>query len=79
MKKTKLSLGLSIYNVFDMENVIDIYPLTGDPDNPGTYYRNPEIENLPREGGQYSRSFYDRPWHYSTPREMNFFVRFDFN
>ena len=24
-------------------------------------------------------SFYDMPWRYSSPREINFFVRFDFN
>ena len=39
---------MNIFNLFDIKNVIDIYPLTGEPDNPGTYYRNPEIENLPR-------------------------------
>ena len=37
------------------------------------------IENLPREGGEYSRSYCDRPWYYSSPRETNFFIRFDFN
>jgi len=79
MKNAKVTLGMNIYNVFDRQNVNDIYPLTGEPDDPGTYYRNPEIENLPREGGEYSRSYYDRPWYYSTPREANFFVRFDFN
>ena len=79
MKNTKVTLGISIYNIFDTRNVNDIYPLTGEPDDPGTYYRNAEIENLPREGGEYSRSYYDRPWYYSSPRETNFFIRFDFN
>tara|TARA_B100002052_G_scaffold286038_1_gene299474 strand:- start:4932 stop:8612 length:3681 start_codon:yes stop_codon:yes gene_type:complete len=79
LNKTKVSLGMNVFNLFDIKNVIDIYPLTGEPDNPGTYYRNPEIENLPRLGGEYSRSYYDRPWYYSSPREINFFVRFDFN
>ena len=75
----KMDLGLNVYNLLNTVNVNDIYPLTGEPDDPGTYYRNAEIENLPREGGEYSRSYYDRPWYYSSPRETNFFIRFDFN
>ena len=71
--------SLSVYNVFDTRNVNDIYPLTGEPDDPGAYYRNSDIENVPRLGGEYSRSYYDRPWYYSSPRETNFFIRFDFN
>ena len=78
MKNIKVTLGFNVYNVFDIRNVNDIYPLTGEPDDPGTYYRNPEIENLPREGGEYSRSYYDRPWYYSSPRETNFFIRFGY-
>ena len=79
IKSSKVTLGLNVYNIFDTRNILDIYPLTGEPDNPGAYYRNSEIENLPREDGEYSRSFYDRPWYFSSPREVNFFVRFDFN
>ena len=79
MKNTKITFGINIYNVFDTRNVNDIYPLTGEPDDPGAYYRNSDIENVPRLGGEYSRSYYDRPWYYSSPRETNFFIRFDFN
>ena len=34
---------------------------------------------LPVDGGTLSSAFYDRPWYFSSPREMNFFIRLDFN
>ncbi len=52
-------------------------PLTGKPDEPGEYYMK-EVVNQSDEG-TLSGSFYDMPWRYSSPREINFFVRFDFN
>ena len=79
LNNTKLTLGLNIYNLFDLQNVNNIYPLTGEADNPGEYYLNEDIQNIPSEGGDYSSGYYDRPWYYSSPREINFFVRFDFN
>ena len=79
LNNTKLTLGLNIYNLFDLQNVNNIYPLTGEADNPGEYYLNEDIQNIPSEGGDYSSGFYDRPWYYSSPREINFFVRFDFD
>ena len=63
----------------DQQNILRVYPLTGDPENPGQYYLNDELLNLPLFGGSYSSGYYDRPWNYSTPREINFFVKFDFN
>ena len=53
--------------------------MTGKADNPGEYYLNEDIQNIPSQGGDYSSGYYDRPWYYSSPREINFFVRFDFN
>ena len=38
-----------------------------------------EILALKNNGGTLSGSYYDMPWRYSSPREINFFVRFDFN
>ena len=77
------SLGLGIYNVFDIRNAVDVYALTGKADDPGTYYTNyvglPGTD--PNGAGVYadkSSAYYDRPWRFSTPREINFFVRFDF-
>ena len=85
-----MALGLSIYNVFNNRNEVDIYPLTGvvescpleNPDcevdemlpNPGEYYED-EIG----AGGEYSSAYYDRPWMFTSPREFNFFIRLDFN
>ena len=73
----KLSLGLNVYNVFNISNPINVHPLTGEADNPGEYYLK-EVK-LPVDGGTVSGSYYDQPWRYSTPRNMNFFIRIDFN
>ena len=72
----KLSLGLNVFNLFDIPNVIDIYPETGDPEIRSEYYMK-EIK-LPEDGGTRSNSYYDAPWHYSTPREVNMFIRIDY-
>ena len=76
MKDMKLSLGLNIFNLFDIRNVIDIYPETGDPDKRSEYYMK-EVE-LPENNGTISGSFYDTPWHYSSPRQVNVFFRIDY-
>ncbi|MBT7377583.1 MAG: TonB-dependent receptor plug domain-containing protein [Candidatus Marinimicrobia bacterium] len=73
----KLSLGLNVYNAFNISNALNIYELTGEADDPGEYYLK-EVK-LPIEGGALSGSYYDQPWRYSTPRNMNFFIRIDFN
>ena len=72
----QLSLGLNVFNLFDIRNVIDLYPETGDADNRSEYYMR-EVK-LPSLGGTKSNSFYDAPWHYSTPREINVFLRIDY-
>ena len=75
-KDLKLSLGLNIFNLFDYKNIIDLHEETGDPLNRSDYYMK-EVK-LPENGGTISRSFYDTPWHFSTPREINVFVRIDY-
>ena len=77
-KSTKVTLGLNVYNLLNISNVNDIYPLTGRADDPGSYYYDTELA-LPVNGGEISSGYYDRPWMYSSPREINFFARFDFN
>ena len=62
--------------VVDIANVLDIYPLTGKVDDPGDYYTD-EI-GLPANGGFLSSGYYDRPWYYSTPREINFLIQIDY-
>ena len=75
----KFTLGLNVFNLMNHQNILRVYPLTGDPENPGQYYLNDDLLNLPLLGGSYSSGYYDRPWNYSSPREINFFVKFDFN
>ena len=75
-KDMKVSLGLNIFNLFDIKNVIDLYPETGEPDVRSEYYMK-EVA-LPEDGGTISNSFYDKPWHYSSPREINVFIQIDY-
>jgi hypothetical protein len=72
----KISVGLSVYNLFDIRNEIDIYPLTGKAGDPGSYY----TDNVGLADSEHylSSAYYDRPWRFSQPREINFNVRFDF-
>jgi hypothetical protein len=79
----RFSLGLNVFNLLDIRNAWDIWPLTGKPDDPGTYYTNyvglPGTD--PNGAGVYadkSSAYYDRPWRLSSPREINFFIRIDF-
>ena len=72
----RLSLGMNVFNLFDIRNVIQIYPETGDPDDRSDYYM--DDVRLPENGGTISRSYYDTPWHYSSPREINVFLRIDY-
>jgi len=76
MNDMKLSLGLNVFNLFDIRNVIDLYPETGDPDTRSEYFMK-EV-GLPDQGGTRSNSFYDTPWHYSTPRQINVFFQIDY-
>ena len=80
----KFSIGLNIFNIFDIRNAVDVYAMTGKPDDPGTYYTDyvglPGTD--PSGQGKFankSSAYYDRPWRLSTPREINFFVRIDFD
>ena len=82
--KHKFSIGLNVFNILDIRNAIDVYPMTGKADEPGAYFSN--YVGLPGTDpfgvGVYadkSSAYYDRPWRLSQPREINFFVRFDFD
>jgi hypothetical protein len=81
MGKTKISLGLDVYNLLDTRNQIGVWPITGEADNPGEHFtRNIGLPYVvPRSELAKSLSYYDQPWYLSSPREINFFVRFDFN
>ena len=72
----RLSLGINIFNVFNNRNIYNVYPETGDPNTRSEYYTK-EI-NLPVDGGTISNSYYDVPWHFSSPREINFFIQINY-
>ena len=67
----KVTLGVNVYNVFDLRIPVDVFDLTGEPDNPGEYY----TENV---GTEVSGSYYNFPWYYTSPRQINLTARFDF-
>jgi len=73
----RIALGFNVYNLLDIRNPYDVYPLTGKPDDPGEYFT--KNVGLPGEEHTLSSAYYDTPWRYSSPREMNFFIRVDFN
>ena len=73
----RISVGLSVYNVLDIRNEVDVWPLTGKAGNPGAYYT--DRVGLPDSEHYLSSAYYDRPWRFSQPREINFNVRFDFD
>lgn len=77
MKNLKIQLGLNVFNLLDIRNEHSIFPLTGRADDPGTFYT--DQVGLADEDHDKSNSFYDVPWYYSSPRQVNFFVRMDFN
>ena len=72
----KLSLGMNIFNVFNIRNINNIYPETGEPDKRSEYYMK-EVK-LPELGGTKSRTYYDAPWMFGKPREINVFIRIDY-
>ena len=76
-KDFKISLGLNIFNLFDIRNPYSVYELTGVPDDPGEYYMD-DVKNQSEDGSK-SGSYFDTPWRYSPPREINFFIKFEFN
>ena len=76
LQDIKLSLGVNIFNLFNIKNVKNIYPETGEPDKRSEYYL--KDVKLPELGGTKSRSYYDAPWMFSTPREINVFMRIDY-
>lgn len=80
----KFAVGLNIFNILDIRNAYDVYALTGKPDDPGTYYT--DFVGLPGTDpngvgveANKSSAYYDRPWRLSSPREINFFIRLDFD
>ena len=75
--KARVSLGASIYNLLNIKNALDIYYTTGDAMDPGP--QSLENVGLPSDGGTLSNSYYDTPWRLMPPRQVNFYIKLEFN
>jgi len=64
--------GLIIRNIFNRENIIDIYEETGSPTDPG--------RNATRaiENGSSSLTVFDRPYYFSDPRQIDLTLKVKF-
>ncbi len=57
--------GVIVRNLFNRKNVIDIYPETGSASEPG------QINEVRIAEGSLSETFFDRPYNYSNPRQID--------
>lgn len=71
-----VNMGLNIHNVLNIKNDLDVWPLTGTAADPGEYYT--DTVGLPDAEHDKPSSYYDRPWMYHSPRQINFYIRIDF-
>ncbi len=67
-----MSLGLIVRNIFNRENIIDIYEETGSPTDPG------RTATRSIEQGTSSLTLYDRPYYYSDPRQIDLTLKLNF-
>lgn len=66
------SAGLIVRNIFNRENVLDIYEETGSPTEPG------EDATTAIENGASSLTRYDRPYYFSDPRKIDLTLELSF-
>jgi len=82
-RKGNLNIYVSVNNVLNTKNVINVYPATGNPDDDG-YLAAPEWQREineqldPQSFRDLYAIFIDRPWNYSSPRTIHFGVIFNF-
>jgi len=78
-----LNVYLSINNVLNTKNVLNVYPATGNPDDDG-YLAAPEWQREineqldPQSYRDLYAIFIDRPWYYSSPRTIRLGLIFNF-
>ncbi len=78
-----LNVYLQVLNVLDTRNIISVYPFTGNANDDG-YLTAPEwqreINNQidPTSFRQLYGNYVDRPWYYSTPRQIRLGLMFNF-
>ncbi len=82
-KQGNLNVYVSVNNVLNTKNVINVYPATGNPDDDG-YLAAPEWQREineqldPQSYRDLYALFVDRPWNYSSPRTIRLGVIFNF-
>lgn len=82
-KQGNLNIYLSVSNVLNTKNVMQVYPATGNPDDDG-YLAAPEWQREineqldPQSFRDLYAIFIDRPWHYSSPRTIRLGLIFNF-
>jgi hypothetical protein len=82
-RRGNLNVYFSINNVLNTQNVINVYPATGNPDDDG-YLAAPEWQREineqldPESFRDLYAIFIDRPFNYSSPRTIRFGVIFNF-
>ncbi|MCF7797472.1 MAG: carboxypeptidase-like regulatory domain-containing protein [Lentisphaeria bacterium] len=64
--------GIIVRNIFNRENVIDIYAETGSAVDPG------RLNTRAIEDGSASNTLFDRPYYYSDPRQIDFTLEASF-
>ena len=83
VKKGMLNVYFSFNNVLNTQNVINVYPATGNPDDDG-YLSAPEWQREineqldPQSYRDLYSIFVDRSFNYSSPRTIRFGVIFNF-
>lgn len=82
-KQAFLNVYLLVNNIFDTQNIIDVYRFTGNPDDDG-YLRDPRFEpeiNSKVDPISYTQMYalkMNSPFNYSLPRTIRLGVRLDF-
>ena len=78
-----LNVYFQFLNLLNTQNVVNVYPYTGNPDDDG-YLSAPEWQREineqldPQSYRDLYSIFVDRPWYYSSPRTIRLGVIFNF-
>jgi hypothetical protein len=77
---SKLNVYMWIINLFNIENVVNVYPFTGDPDSNG-WLESPDGQMWQQVATESEISLYKRrelnPFNYGQPRQIRLGVRLE--
>jgi hypothetical protein len=82
-KNVYFDIYLQILNLFNTQNVLGVYPATGNPDDDGylaaaEWQREINSQVDPQSYRDLYAHRIDVPWHYSTPRQIRIGLQFNF-